>query len=100
MGNISWHGSLTCIYTHDNQGRDVFIAKEVGHLDARLMAASPDMLAALREAARFLDYLANDRTLFVGPGTPKTALAKVQAAITKAVGAERSVATPKSPEVK
>ncbi len=42
------------------------------------------LLAALKEAERFLDYLANDRTIFVGPGTPLTALAKVQAAIAKA----------------
>lgn len=75
------HGRLTAIYTKDDQGRDVFIAKECGDRDARLMASSKKMYAALQEAERFLDYFANERTSFAGGGTPLSALAKVRAAL-------------------
>lgn len=37
--------------------------------------------AALREAERFLDYFANGHTVFVGAGTPRSALAQVRAAL-------------------
>ena len=36
---------------------------------------------ALREARRFMDYFANERTTFDGPGTPKTCLAQIDAAL-------------------
>lgn len=82
------HGKMTCVYAKDAQHRDVFIAKEVGHLDARAIAAVPEMLPALKEAERFLDYFANGRTMFVGGGMPLDALKMVRAAIAKAEGVE------------
>lgn len=52
--------------------------------NGRLMAAAPDLLAALTEAERFLDYFTEGRTFFPGGGTPKTCLAGIRAAIAKA----------------
>lgn len=52
--------------------------------NARLIATGPEMHAALKEAERFLDYFANERTSFAGGGTPKSALATVRAALSKA----------------
>jgi hypothetical protein len=37
--------------------------------------------AALREARRFVDYFANDRREFVGPGTPTSCLAHIDWAL-------------------
>lgn len=37
--------------------------------------------AALREAERFMDYFANDRTMFVGPGTPQSCLKMIRDAL-------------------
>jgi len=54
--------------------------------NARLIAAAPTMLEALKEAERFLDYFANGRVEFIGAGTPHTALEQVSAAIAKATG--------------
>ena len=67
----------------------VMAAQDGGHREerkanARLIAAGPEMHVALKEAERFLDYFANERTSFVGIGTPKSALAKVRAALSKA----------------
>lgn len=50
----------------------------------RLVIAAPELLKALIEARRFLDYFAHGRTHFVGGGTPIRALAQVDAAIAKA----------------
>ena len=50
------------------------------------LEALDELLAALIEAERFLDYFANGRTHFVGRGTPKSALQAVRAAIAKAEG--------------
>lgn len=52
--------------------------------NADLIAAGPAMLAALKEAERLLDYLANDTREFFGPGTPRLALEQVRAAIAAA----------------
>jgi len=46
------------------------------------------LLDALREAERFLDYFAHNRTTFVGPGTPTSALAHVRWAIAKATDSD------------
>ncbi len=54
--------------------------------NARLIAFIPELLDALREAERFLDYFANGRTSFSGGGTPRTAHDQVRAAIAKALG--------------
>jgi hypothetical protein len=51
-----------------------------------LYRAAPEMLEALKEAERFLDYFANGRTSFVGGGTPRSAWEQVRAAIAKAEG--------------
>lgn len=37
--------------------------------------------AALKEAARFMDYFANGRTEFAGPGTPNSCLAHIEWAL-------------------
>lgn len=55
--------------------------------NARLISASPEMLAALKEAERFMDYFANGRLIFEGGGTPRTCLKTIQDAIAKAEGA-------------
>lgn len=54
--------------------------------DARLIAAAPDLYAALAEAVRFLDYFANGRTGFVGGGTPLSCLEQARAALAAADG--------------
>jgi hypothetical protein len=52
--------------------------------NARLIAAAPDMLSALRECTLQLQYLADK---FGETGTGATVLARVNAAIAKATGA-------------
>lgn len=49
--------------------------------------AASAMLAALKEAQRFLDYFAFHRTSFVGDGTPLSALVEVEKAIAAAEAA-------------
>jgi hypothetical protein len=53
-------------------------------LIARAVNSFEALVSALREAERFLDYFAEGRTAFVGPGTPKSCLAQVRAALAKA----------------
>lgn len=48
---------------------------------ARLRTKHDMAVVALKDAERFLDYFANHRATFSGPGTPFTALALVQAAL-------------------
>lgn len=50
--------------------------------NARLISAAPDLLAALKEAARYVEYL--ETGSFVGPGMPRDALAQIKFAIAKA----------------
>ncbi len=60
---------------------DWFVARaaELVALKTRLADAE----AALREAWRFMDYFAEGRTSFVGPGTPKSCLARIDAYFAK-----------------
>lgn len=44
------HGRMTCIYTKNNQGRDVFIAKDMGDIDAALVIAAINALPAILDA--------------------------------------------------
>lgn len=65
------------------------LAAELAHASGALCDANETilaLLAALKEAERFLDYFANGRTMFVGGGMPLDALAQVRAAIAKAEG--------------
>jgi hypothetical protein len=59
---------------------------ETDRANARLIAAAPDLLEALNEARRYVEYLTgNDRT-FVGRGMPADCLALIDAALFKAQG--------------
>ena len=62
--------------THARQDVSALIAEIT-----RLREENARKDAALREAARFLDYFANERTTFVGPGTPKSCLAQITAVL-------------------
>ena len=43
-----------------------------------------ELIAALRDAERFMEYFTGDtRNSFVGPGTPRTCLEKIRAALNK-----------------
>jgi hypothetical protein len=47
-----------------------------------------ELVAALAEAERFLDYFTNGRTYFEGDGTPRKAHDLVRAALRKATGTQ------------
>jgi hypothetical protein len=55
----------------------------------RAVNAHDALVAALLEAERFLDYFASYGRVFVGPGTPESALATVRAALALAEGKAR-----------
>ncbi len=59
---------------------------DLAEANARLIAAAPDLLAALKDAERILSYFADGETSFSGPGTPKTVRDAARAALTKAEG--------------
>lgn len=75
-------------------GKPYVIAEVFGRVNAsispnarmtsHLIAAAPDLYAALVEAVRFLDYFANGRTGFVGGGTPLSCLEQARAALAAA----------------
>jgi hypothetical protein len=46
-----------------------------------LMREKEAMVIALEEAERFMDYFAEGRTGFQGPGTPKSCLAMIRGAL-------------------
>ena len=63
--------------------------------EARLIAAAPDLLAALKEAERYLEYLGGETAgQFFGPGMPSEALAMTRAAVSKATGRGITSAAP------
>ena len=61
--------------------------QKTAEANAHLIAAAPDLLAALKEAERYLEYLGGETACrFFGPGMPSEALALTRAAIHKATG--------------
>ena len=64
-------------------GRQTFQRSEMRLVLSALRASSPaDVLAALVEARRFIEYFAGETDgMFVGPGTPKSCLAQIDAAL-------------------
>lgn len=74
-------GVVATVY--DEKGR--MVADHLSEEHARLTAAAPEMSDALKEAERFMAYFAGETDLtFEGPGTPKSCLAIIRAAISKA----------------
>lgn len=67
----------------DFKQRQIAVADDV----ASRINSHDEMLAALKDAKRFIEYFAGEtNNTFVGEGTPKTCLAGVRAAIAKATG--------------
>ena len=74
----SWQRRMTLAECHANAALIVRAVNRDHHFDA--------LVTALREAERFIDYFAEDRTSFVGPGTPKSCLAQIRAALSAIEG--------------
>lgn len=68
----------TSVYRMDVRG--------INSADACLIAASPDLLYAAKEARRYVEYLSGSDRTFVGSGMPSDCLKMIDAAIDKAEG--------------
>ena len=65
-------------------GDDAFNREALAN--AKLIAAAPEMVNALREAERYMIYFSGEDLTFVGPGMPADCLRLIRAALSKAVG--------------